>query len=140
MNTLTRIDDRRKKRSANTHRAIELQLEHVVEQYRFYAMVVANRDGLYVTSAGEAVDVDCIAAFAPYIGEAVGEDREGFKQDLLDEIDVGDAPKHVEVRSFPAEGQKLYVCAVSPRRDGVDIALDHTVEGIRRIFRTTRAA
>jgi hypothetical protein len=140
MNTLTRFDDRRKKRSANTHRAIELQLEHVVEQYKFYSMVVSNRDGLYVASAGEAIDRDCVAAYSPYIGEALGEDREGFKHDLLDEIEVGEAPKHVAVRSFPAEGAKLYVCVVSPRRDGLDVALDHTVQGIRRIFRATRAA
>jgi hypothetical protein len=140
MNTITRFDDRRKRRSHKTQRAIELQLAHVVEEYQFEAMVVSDRDGLYLSHSGDVEQLDCIAAYAPYIGESVGSDREGFKKDLLEELELGEDARHVEVRSFPSRGVKLYVCVISPRRDGVDIALDHTIEGIRRIFRTTKAA
>lgn len=140
MNTLTRFEDRRQHRSHQTNRAIELQLEHLLEQYQFHAMVVCDRDGLRLSSVGDDVDHQCIAAFTPYIGEAVGEDRDGFESDLIDELGTFEDPTHVAVRSFPAQGAKLYVCVISPRRDGVDVALNHAVEGIRRIFRTTKAA
>lgn len=140
MNTLTQFDDRRKHRSNQTNRAIELQLEHLLDQYQFHTMVVCDRDGLRLSSVGDDVDHQCVAAFTPYIGEAVGQDREGFASDLLDELGDFEDPTHVAVRSFPAQGAKLYVCAISPRRDGVDVALDHAVAGIRRIFETTKAA
>lgn len=130
--------ERREKRSKETKEAIRLQLKHVREQYGFDFLAVGDSYGYYITGSSDPELEEMLASFAPKIAEASGERREELESNLLEEILPDAESAYVDIRQFPVRGMDMFVCVVSPRKDGVEAALDHTIEGIQRISQDTR--
>jgi hypothetical protein len=125
--------ERRHERSEETKKAIRLQLKHVKEQYGFEFLAVGDSYGYYITGSSDPELEEMLATFAPRIFEADEDERAELEQALREEIRPESEKSYFEVRKFPVRGMEMFICVVSPRRDGVEDALDHAITGIKRI-------
>jgi hypothetical protein len=125
--------ERRQERSEETKEAIRLQLKHVKEQYGFEFLAVGDSYGYYITGSSDPELEEMLATFAPKIFEADDITREELEETLRQEIEPASEAAYIEVRKFPVRGMEMFICVVSPRRDGVAEALDHSINGIKRI-------
>jgi hypothetical protein len=125
--------ERRDERSEETKEAIRLQLKHVKEEYGFEFLAVGDSYGRLITGSGDPELEEILATFAPRILEADDATREELEETLREEIQPESEKAYFEVRKFTVRGMDMFICVVSPRRDGVDRALDHSIQGIKRI-------
>ena len=125
--------ERRQERSEETKEAIRLQLKHVKDQYGFEFLAVGDSYGYYITGSSDPELEEMLATFAPKIFEADTDERHELEEALREEIQPESEDAYFEVRKFTVQGMEMFICVVSPRRDGVGDALDHAISGIKRI-------
>lgn len=125
--------ERREERSKETKEAIRLQLKHVKKEYGFEFLAVGDSYGYYITGSSDPEVEEVLATFAPRIFEADDITREELVELLREEVQPDSEDAYFEVRKFPVRGMEMFICVVSPRRDGVDEALNHCIQGIKRI-------
>ncbi len=125
--------ERRQERSEQTKEAIRLQLKHVKEEYGFEFLAVGDTYGHYVTGSSDPELEKMLATFAPRLFEADDVTRAELEEMLREELQLDSDEAYVDVRKFSVRGMEMFVCVVSPRRDGVEKALEHSIQGIKRI-------
>ena len=117
--------DRRHTRSANTTRALCLQLSASLRNAELEGLVLADDDGVCLAAAGDNGACNEIAAHLPLLGRKVNE----FEGILFGPESQWD----VQMRRFDVEGHNLYLCAIggSPVRND---QLQHSLGGVARIL------
>lgn len=117
------FEERRVRRSTHRELALELQLQHVRDQARLEALVLADDDGLSLSTAGDPAVCRELAAIAPLWAKSIL----GIPlPPLLRGADLA-------VRIVHVHGQPLYLASVG---GGVarDALLSHSLNGVRRIL------
>ena len=117
-----RLVDRRTRRSEQRSIALRFQIEHVKDQAKLEALVLADEQGLPLAEAGDTAVCAELAAIAPLIGRTMGMPL----PPLLRGADVA-------VRSVRIHGQPLYLASVggTVARDAL---LATSVRGVERIL------
>ena len=122
--------ERRQRRSDERCEALLLQLDACRERGVLDAMILADRDGLCVATAGgpEASDSTCteIAAQLPMIGDDMPS-TDGL-------VLASGSLWNVHVRRFDMQGYPLYLCAVGGSGAERAGAVDSSVSGVGRIL------
>lgn len=117
------MDERRGRRSQQSHVALRYQLEHTREKAGLGALVLADRDGLAVAQSGDSAMCAELAAVAPLLQRSVL----GMPMPpLLQGADVA-------VRSIWLNGQELYLASTGGGM-ARDALLSHSMQGVRRIL------
>jgi hypothetical protein len=119
------IRDRRVRRTQNKKHAITYFLQSCVLRLGMRGLVLGSKDGLVVAAAGDGVDPEAAAAYAPYVFHD--------KWKYPDEVD---APYFVE--AIPLADDTFYLFAVGNTSE-VSIS-GRTKGGIRRIIDEDLAA
>jgi len=117
------FEERRSRRSGHRDIALSFQLEHVRDHGRLEALVLADRDGLVVSMAGDPAVCREVGAIAPLLAHSIL----GMPMPpLLRGAEVG-------VRTVHVHGQPLYLASVG---GGVarDALLAHSIAGVHRIL------
>ena len=129
--------ERRLERSANTQRAMTLQLEHVLKLYGMRNFTLCDQNGLVIAHAGYHEESDTIAAWAPLLAKCTDRHkRSRHLQQLLSQLDCAH-DLDLQVRSFHLDGARLYLCIAGSPGAQLDVGLYRAVEGLRRIYRET---
>lgn len=129
--------DRRLKRSENTHRAMTLQLEHILKLYGLRNFTLCDNNGLVIAYAGYVEESDAVAAFAPVLARCADrQKRSAIIRDALGQLDCAQS-LDIQVRSFFLDGERLYLCITGEPGAQLDVGLYRAIEGLRRIYRET---
>lgn len=123
---MSKLPDRRRRRSHDAFEAIGFQLQACTEDAGLDAMVVADEDGLCLAAAGPADRCGEIAAHLPILGRQPG----GFRGVLL--ADDGGIP--ADVQRFLIDGSELYVCAIGGDEDLRARQIARSIRGCARIL------
>jgi hypothetical protein len=120
--------ERRRRRSNDTHTALGYQLEHIRQEAGLEAIVLADRDGLSLSHAGELDVCSELAALSPIVA------RQGFVP-FGTRFDAG----YVHVRSVRIDGHELYLCSCSDSMADVwsariELGLREAQHGVARIL------
>jgi hypothetical protein len=118
--------DRRVRRTRNKKLAITWFLQSCIMRLGMRSLVLGSKDGLLVAAAGEGVDPEAAAAYAPFVF-----------QDGWEYPDPVEAPYFVD--AIPLDGTTLYLFAVGPTSD-VSLTKTGTKGGLRRIIEEEAAA
>jgi hypothetical protein len=116
--------ERRRRRSDEPLKALELQLEACRETALLDAMVLSDADGLVLAAAGDRQACDEIAVQLPVIGRRVGE----FQGILLS----AEHAMRVHMRRFRVGLSELYVATIGGGSN--DAALERCLGGAARIL------
>lgn len=117
------IEERRVRRSTYRDIALEFQLAHVRDRGRLEALVLADEDGLAVSTAGDPAVCQELAAMAPLMAKSI--------------LGIPLPPllrgAEVAVRVVRVHDQPLYLASVG---GGVarDALLAHSMRGVHRIL------
>ncbi|QDG50820.1 hypothetical protein FIV42_08770 [Persicimonas caeni] len=130
-------NDRRRRRSEKTHEAVYYQLDHVRQKHGLGFLVLANDEGVFVAGAGEKDRDEVFAAYAAEMAQADSAYRQKLEAELHEYLFGPDADTVVDVRSFKIDDMPMYLCAAGAASSSSDDALEHTINGVQRIFRTT---
>ena len=129
--------DRRERRSDECRQAIHFQLLHLADKYELQNLVLADASGLMIAAAGDTVEGQALAAYAPLFSRRL--DR-GTRNELMDEISSylpGVDGQMLSVRRFQMNGQEHFLCVVGEKRLCRQANLYRAVTGIRRIVDET---
>ena len=118
--------ERRRNRSQEVWRALELQLTASVDRAKFDALVLAEEGGLVVATAGMATDPDEIAALAATV-------IDGCELWHGTVHTAGGAESMTIARIRAASGQ-LFLAAVGGRNATIIDELRRSGDGVRRIL------
>ena len=126
--------ERRKLRSRNLKRSIELLFESVRETFELRVLTIADESGLMIIGAGAASECDAVSAYAPLLGEAKSRRVHGQIVETLAPFVDRPFTGEVSVRSFEAQGDQLYLCVVA-ESGAVDASgVFRSISGVRRIL------
>ena len=129
--------ERRRRRSDEFCQAIHFQLLHLAEQYELENLVLADASGLMVASAGDKVEAQALAAYAPVFSRRL---NRGARDEIMDQLEsfLPDASgKSLSVRRFQLNGDPHFLCVVGEKRLCRQANLYRAVTGIRRIVEQT---
>lgn len=117
------LEERRSRRSTHRNLALGFQLEHVRDRGRLEALVLADDDGLVLSTAGDNAVCRELAAIAPLLA------RSALGMPLPPLLRGAE----VAVRIVHVHGQPLYLASVG---GGVarDALLSHSLRGVHRIL------
>jgi hypothetical protein len=113
------ISNRRTRRTQNKKQAITYYLQSCVMRLGMRGLVLGSKDGLVVASAGDGVDPEAAAAYAPYVFHD--------KWEYPDEVDAS-----YFVDAIPLADDTFYLFAVGNTSEAS--ISRHTKGGIRRII------
>jgi hypothetical protein len=124
-----RVVDRRRVRSEETQRALNLQLAHVCAQANMEALVLADESGLVLAGAGDPELCDELGAYAPLI----------TRSDRHTRVEGPLADRPMAIRHVRHEGQQLFLVSCGEVchqafRHATDAWLGRTRRGVRRIL------
>jgi len=129
----TPVRERRRTRSGRLQLALNNQLRHVLELYGFDDVVLANEDGLIVSSAGAVSRAATLAAIAPLMAD--GQDGAAIRRHLP-EIGLD----RIAVHSLEVDHEPLFLSvttqSTADTRKAIGRAFEHLESGVRRIFGT----
>jgi len=117
------FEERRVRRSSHRELALGFQLEHVRDRARLEALVLADDDGLALSTSGDPAVCRELAAIAPLWAKSI--------------LGIPLPPllhgAELAVRIVHVHGQPLYLASVG---GGVarDALLSHSLSGVRRIL------
>ncbi|MFK7990035.1 MAG: hypothetical protein AB8I08_28710 [Sandaracinaceae bacterium] len=117
------FEERRRQRSSHRDLALGFQLAHVRDRGRLEALVLADDDGLALSTAGDPAVCRELAAIAPLMGKSI--------------LGIPMPPMlrgaEVAVRIVHVHGIPLFLASVG---GGVarDALLSHSMAGVRRIL------
>lgn len=117
------LEERRTRRSEERHVALRYQLEHLREQGKLTAVVLADDAGLDVVSAGDPAIVAELAAVAPLMARSPFPLR---VSPLLGGLDVA-------VRPLVLNGHQLYLAGIGGGM-ARDACLANSAVGVKRIL------
>jgi len=120
------LEERRHKRSRNTHTALGLQLASCAERAQLSALILAEDQGLPVAAAGKFEEAEEIAAMAPSLARDSG--------CWHGSVQTAEGIKSVTVCPVPTELGRLFLCAVGSVGSSVDTELIRSGVGVRRIL------
>ena len=112
--------DRRVNRTHNKQLAIEYFLRSCILRMGIRGLVLGTRDGLLVATAGEGVDVESAAAFAPFVFH----EKWDFPETVADAWFVD---------AIPLADTTLYLFVIGRANQG-SRTTQQTKSGIRRIL------
>lgn len=118
--------DRRHRRSNETSEALFFQLDTSRARSNLDAVVLVDDEGLCVSSAGEGMVCEEIAAHVALIGERVP----CFDGILFSESDQWD----IYMERMAVAGEQLYVCAVGGSKKSRAEEVTRTANGATRIL------
>ncbi len=113
------ISNRRTRRTQNTKQAITYYLQSCIMRLGMRGLVLGSRDGLVVAAAGDGVDPEAAAAYAPYVFHE--------KWEYPDEVDAS-----YFVDAIPLSDDTFYLFAVGNTSEAA--ISQRTKGGIRRII------
>ncbi len=117
--------ERRQNRSANTTRALCLQLRASMRRADLTGMILADAEGVCLASVGDNDACDEIAAHLPMVSRKV---------DTFEGVLYGpEAQWDIHMKSFNVEGMDLFVCAIGAG-DARNDQLDLSMNGVSRIL------
>jgi hypothetical protein len=117
------LQERRNRRSSDSRVALHYQLEHSRHQGGLEALVLADEDGLVVSSSGDRAMCTELAAVAPLMSRAVmGMPLPPLLQGA-----------EVTIRPLTLNGQELFLAAAGGTM-ARDALLTHSVSGVCRIL------
>ncbi len=122
--------ERRKQRSQNTTMALCLQLDACRRAARLTGMVLSDRDGLTLATAGDSKACREIAARLPLLGQKT----ERFEGVLYS----AEADWEICMERFHAANSELYLCAIGGRADQRVPQVQHSRQGVTRILESAR--
>jgi len=126
--------ERRRLRSPNLARAMELLLAAVGEAFNLSHAVVADHSGLMQASWGDPDDGHALAAYAPMLHRTMDPlIRERIIETLAQYIPRADSSR-IAIRHFTCGGESLYVCVLGDPGASKDVALCRALSGARRIL------
>lgn len=129
--------DRRTRRSEETQQAVNYQLEYVRDNQGLGFLVVANEEGVFLAGTGDRTRNEILAAWATELACAEEDNRPRLEAELQQHLFGDETEAAVEVRPFSVSGMPMYLCAAGAPESQSDDALEHTINGVKRIFRTT---
>jgi hypothetical protein len=117
-----RLVERRIRRSEQRELALRYQIDHVRDQARLEALVLADDAGLVIAESGDRAVCEELAAIAPLLGRTLGMPM----PPLLRGADVA-------VRTIRVHGQPLFLASVggTVARDAV---ISSSLRGVERIL------
>ena len=126
--------ERRYRRSHQPLTALTYQLEHIFEKEKLCNFTLGDSNGLIVASAGNPVESEVLAAYAPMLAKSVAR---RFRRQVLSRVESmmpGITPESVHVRQITVDGQPLYLTLAG--RPGIyrDVGLYRAITGVRRIL------
>lgn len=123
---MSKIPDRRRKRSSEIFQALSHQLKVCWEDGRLQGLVLSDEDGLCLAAAGSAETCGEVAATLPMLGRKAGD----FKGVLLaDETGVS-----AMVQRFRVDDAELYMCALGGDEAGQARQIARSITGCARIL------
>jgi hypothetical protein len=120
------LEERRQKRSYNTHKALGLQLASCAARANLSALILAEDQGLPVAATGNVEEAEEVAAMAPSLARDSG--------CWHGSVQTAEGIKSVTVCPVPTELGRLFLCAVSRVGARVDTELIRGGHGVRRIL------
>jgi hypothetical protein len=124
------VIDRRTRRSSHPLRALGYQLDDVARLRGLDALVLADRDGLFIAGGGRGADHvhhDAVASMCPLVVRQGGNCFDG-------RLDVPD-DRELSVLMFSYRGQTLYLAALrSDAEESASDAMLGAMEGVIRIL------
>ncbi len=125
---------RRRRRSPNLLRALELYLEKLAADFDASHVVIADSSGLVQARNGDSEECYAIAAYAPLIGRTLDAAARERLIESLSQYVATARPANTAVRTFDVHGATLVACVVG--RDGAqkDVAIARALAGARRIL------
>lgn len=117
------ISERRQRRSTNAYNALRFQLEHTKERGGLEVLVLTDKEGIVLASAGDEALCEELGAVAPLMSRA----PLGMRLPPL--LRGGD----VAVRPLRLHGQEVYLASLG---GGVarDALLHNSIDGVSRIM------
>lgn len=127
---LDRGIERRTRRSHHPLRALHYQLDDTAKLRGLDALVLADRDGLFIAGGGKRADHshhDAVASLCPLVVREGGNCFDGV-------LDVPEG-REMSVLMFSYRGQTLYLGALlGGQETGASNAMLHAMEGVLRIL------
>ena len=126
--------ERRRRRSNNSFEAIRLQLEHLHERLDLDALVLGDSNGLLLAGAGDRLDAEVLAAYAPLLSNRTERSRRREVLDTIRRMAPALGGREIAVRSFCVDGQHLLLGIVGDGNAQLHAALYRALTGVRRIL------
>lgn len=123
-------NERRRRRSSDPSEALELQLTACLKRANLTAMVLADEQGLCVSSAGHPAACEELAAQLVVLTKMVGPER----REIAAALPVAGEMWNVHLRRFEVYGTALYMCAAGGASGDRQLQLSRSVNGIARIL------
>ena len=126
--------ERRRRRSVNLVRALELFLDKLAADFDASHVVIADSSGLVQARTGAQEECYAVAAYAPLIGRTLDvAARDRLIESLSQYVDTA-RTSNTAVRAFEVHGATLVACVIG--RDGAkkDVAIARALSGARRIL------
>ncbi|TVQ95739.1 MAG: hypothetical protein EA398_17060 [Deltaproteobacteria bacterium] len=129
------VQERRRQRSGDRIRAIQLLLDRVRTQHDQEILVVADADGLLVAASGSPEAAEALAAYAPLLHRTPhGRARAGLLAHLST-WSPGATADGLHVRRITIEEATFFVAAAGPRNSRTEAGLFRAQTGLVRILR-----
>lgn len=126
--------ERRRRRSDQTLTALTYQLEHIYRNEGLRNFTLANTSGLVIASAGDPLESEVLAAYAPLLARSV---ERRFRhqviariQNLLPDLKA----EALHVRQFQVDGEVLFLTLAGKPGVYRDVGLYRAITGVRRIL------
>lgn len=130
MGTMSFLEDRRRKRSADPLVALHYALTHARSEGNLDAIVVADDAGVVVAGAGSWAVCEELAAYAPLLAQGVWSEpgASSSRSSRMHELRT-----QVDVQPVDVDGQTVLLCA----RGGMlrQMAVERAAEGVARILK-----
>ncbi len=128
--------ERRGKRSSETYRAINFQLEHLFRMHGLRNFTLSDANGMILAHAGFLEESEAVAAYAPVLAKCTDRERRAQVIDKIGgHIPFDYSESLVEVRSFFVDGERLFLGVVGEGSAAVETAIYRALTGIRRIYK-----
>lgn len=126
--------ERRRRRSDQTLTALTYQLEHIFKNEGLRNFTLANMSGLVVASAGDPLESEVLAAYAPLLARSV---ERRFRHQVIARIQklIPDmSAESLHIRQFTVDGEPLFLTLAGKPGVYRDVGLYRAVTGVRRIL------
>lgn len=123
--------EKRRRRSDRTQKALNYQIEHVVDEFGMDLMVLADHNGLVVAAAGDRRAAKVFAVYAESL-EKGGEPDPALKA-VMPELSAD----RIVCKSITLDDFPLYLCAVMDTDEETMAGFDRARTGLQRIYYTT---
>ena len=126
--------DRRKLRTTNSNRAMQLLFSSTAGRYGLEMVALADSRGLLLVNWGDPQACDVLAAYGPLLVRTVDASERAQIFSTLSMLVPSATPGRLSVRRVSTHGEDLYLCVVGGTGATKDVALGSAASGARRIL------